>query len=124
MRSIAVLFQVPKDEISALAKEHGWPPKSDKTPSERAAAARAAEAAREVDLYGDAATVADVRFLRQQGFVVHREGAGVRVGNTLCTLAGLRAKAARERRQAPARASAGRVGMRAVAGPALDPSSG
>jgi hypothetical protein len=66
-----------------------------------------AEAARQVELYGDAATVDDVRFLRQQGFVVHREGAGVRIGNTLCTLAALRAKAARERRLLEGQAKAG-----------------
>ena len=78
VRSIAVLFQVPKEEISALAKEHGWPPRSDKTPAERAAAARAAEAARQADLYGDA--VDDVRLLRRRGFVLCERASGTELG--------------------------------------------
>jgi len=70
-------------------------------PPEREAAVRAAELACEVELYGDAGD--DVRFLRQRGFVVTREGDRFRVGAALCTLAGLRAKAARERRLAAER---------------------
>ena len=57
---------------------------------------RANEAARERDLYG--AAIDDVRLLRQRGYVVVREGQGFRVGNQACTLAAMRAKAARERR--------------------------
>jgi hypothetical protein len=70
---------------------------------ERAAEVRAAEVARQAELYGDAATVDDVRLLRQRGYVVVREGQRCRVGNMLCSLAALRAKAARERRLMEAR---------------------
>jgi len=81
------------------------------TSRERAAAIRAAEAARDRQLYADA--VDDVALLRRRGFVVTREGHRCRVGNTLCSLADLRAKAARERRLAEAA-----NGMTAVRPPA------
>jgi hypothetical protein len=101
LRATCVLLGIAAEKIRSLAREHGWRPRTEgleRTPCERAIAVRAADAARQVELYGDAATVDDVQFLRQQGFIVHREGAGARVGNTLCSLAALRAKAARERR--------------------------
>lgn len=67
-----------------------------KSPQARAAESRAAEAARQVELYGTA--IDDVMLLRQRGFVVVREGERCRVGNKLLTIEGLRAIAARERR--------------------------
>jgi hypothetical protein len=104
MRATAVLLGMAAEKIRSLARQHGWAARSETmyapgvTPRERADAMRAADRDRQLALYGDAATVTDVRFLRQQGFIVHREGAGARVANVLCTLAALRAKAARERR--------------------------
>jgi hypothetical protein len=101
-RAIAIMFAITTTELRHLVRREVWAARSETlsntTPSERAAAARAADAAHQVELYGDAATVDDVRLLRRQGFVVHREGQRCRVGNTLCSLADLRAKAARERR--------------------------
>jgi hypothetical protein len=95
-RTVGVMFGLANGKIYALVKAHGWAARSEMTPCERANAARSAEAARAIELYGDA--IEDVRLLRQRGFVVVREGERCRVGNTLCTLAALRAKAARERR--------------------------
>ena len=63
--------------------------------AERAALDRAADAARQSGLYGDA--VDDVAYLRKRGFVVNRDGDGVRVGNRLLSLDAVRAMAARER---------------------------
>ena len=100
VRVLVTMFSTTRSEIYGLARQHGWSKRADTlaatTARERAIAVRAAEAAREADLYGDA--VADVRLLRSRGFVVIREGQGYRVGNSVCTLAALRAKAARERR--------------------------
>jgi hypothetical protein len=112
--------------VNALAEKHGWPtrksraPKSaEKTPlagaldgrrirSPRAhkpktikqviLEAKAADAKRERELYGDRA--ADVTFLRQRNFVVTRQGTGFLVGNRECTAAELHATAQRERRLA------------------------
>jgi hypothetical protein len=50
-------------------------------------------------------SVSGLTLLRRRGFVVVREGAGVRVGNQLCTLVALRAKADRERRLQAVQAS-------------------
>ena len=47
-------------------------------------------------LYG--ALLGEVRFLRQRGFGIHREGEQYRVGNRLVDAAGLQDIAARERR--------------------------
>lgn len=63
--------------------------------AERAALDRAADSARQRTLYGEA--VEDVAYLRQRGFVVTREGEGVRVGNRLVSLEEVPALAARER---------------------------
>jgi hypothetical protein len=107
-RTIGLLFGLPNGEIYALVKAHGWAARSEMTPCERANAARAAEAARTIELYGDA--VDDVRLLRRRGFVVVREGERYQIGNALCSLADLRAKAARERRLTDA-ASVGGASM-------------
>jgi hypothetical protein len=101
-RLLAIAFAISTTELSVLIRRLGWQTRATglwapgKTPSERAAEIRAAEAARAFELYGDA--VDDVRLLRQRGFVVVREGQRCRVGNMLCSLAALRAKAARQRR--------------------------
>ena len=101
-RPLAVMFGITSTELSHLVRLHGWQTRAEtfwaagKTAAERAAEVRAAEATRAVELYGDA--IEDVRLLRSRGFVVVREGERCRVGKTLCTLAALRAKAARERR--------------------------
>jgi hypothetical protein len=103
-RLLAIAFAISTTELSDLVRRHGWQARATglwaagKTPRERAAEIRAAEAARVVELYGDA--LDDVRLLRRRGFVVVREGQRCRVGNMLCSLAALRAKAARERRLA------------------------
>lgn len=101
-RFVAAMFAISTNELYELVKRQRWKPRAqglyapEKTPLERAAEIRAAEAARQVALYGDA--VDDVRLLRRCGYVVVREGERYRVGNSLCTLAALRAKAAREHR--------------------------
>jgi hypothetical protein len=97
-RTIGLLFGLPNGEIYALVRRHGWAARSEMTPCERANAARAAEAAREIELYGSAGGVDDVRTLRRRGFTVTRDGHRYRVGNALCTFEEMRAKAARERR--------------------------
>jgi len=97
-RTVGSLFGLANGEIYALVKAHGWAARSEMTPRERAAAARAAEGARQVELYGDLAGVDDVRLLRSRGFVVVREGDRFRVGAAVCSLAEVRAKASRERR--------------------------
>ena len=78
VRVLVTMFSTTKGEIFALTRQHGWARRAETvattTPRERAIAVRAAEAARESDLYGDA--VADVRLLRSRGFVVIREGQG------------------------------------------------
>ena len=105
-RPLAVMFGITSTELSDLVRRNGWKPRTEglwapgKTPVERAAEIREAEAARQVELYGDA--VDDVRLLRQRGFFVVREGNRFRIGNAVCSLADLRAKAARERRLADA----------------------
>jgi hypothetical protein len=87
-RLLAVAFAISTTELSDLVRRHGWKARAEglwapgKTPSERAAGIRAAEAARDRELYGDA--VDDVRLLRRRGFVVVREGAGFMVGNQQC----------------------------------------
>lgn len=102
MRVLVTMFGTTRGELFALARQHGWTRRADTlaatTARERAIAARAAEAAHQVELYGDAATVDDVGILRQRGWVVTREGNRCRVGSALCSFAELRAKAARERR--------------------------
>jgi hypothetical protein len=95
-RTVGSLFGLANGEIYALVKAHGWAARSEMTPCQRANAARAAEAAREIELYGSAGGVDDVRTLRRRGFT--RDGGGFRCGNTVCSFADLRAKAARERR--------------------------
>jgi hypothetical protein len=102
---VATMFGISRQEIFDLAREHGWSARSDSnmTPREKAIAVRAAEVVREVELYGDA--IADVKLLRQRGFLVVREGDRCRVGNSLCSLADLRAKASRERRLTEAASS-------------------
>jgi hypothetical protein len=101
-RPLATLFGITPSELVDIARRQGWQTRAEglwapgTTSRERAAEVRAAEAARERELYGDA--VDDVRLLRRRGFVVTREGHRCRVGNMLCTLAALRGKAARERR--------------------------
>jgi hypothetical protein len=117
MRATAVLLGMAAEKIRALARQHGWAARSETiyapgvTPRERADAIRAADRRRQVELYGDAATVDDVRLLRRCGYVVVREGERCRIGNTLCSLADLRAKAARERRLAEAANSLPAVGQ-------------
>jgi hypothetical protein len=101
-RTVARTFGLASGGLFALVRCHGWAARSEglyapgTTARDRAIAVRAAEAAREVELYGDA--IADVRLLGQRGFVVVREGARCRVGNSLCTIAEMRAKAGCERR--------------------------
>jgi hypothetical protein len=101
-RILALMFSISKSELSALVRQHGWTARAaglyapGKFFRERAAEIRANEAARERELYNGSA--ADVRLLRQRGFVVVRAGAGFMVGNQRCTFAQLEAKAARERR--------------------------
>jgi hypothetical protein len=63
-------------------------------PNRRTPADLASESERA--LYG--VLLKDVRFLRQRGFGIHREGRKLRVGNRLVSGRGLRALAARERR--------------------------
>jgi hypothetical protein len=99
-RTVGLLFGLANGEIYTLVKSQGWAARSEMTPCERATAARSAEAARDRELYGDA--VDDVRLLRRRGFVVVREGERYRIGNAVCSLADLQAKAARERRLADA----------------------
>jgi len=98
-RLLAIAYAITPTELLHLARRYGWTTRSEilstTTPAERAIAARAAEAARDRELYGDA--VDDVRLLRSRGFVVVREGAGFMVGNQRCTFAQIEAKAARER---------------------------
>ena len=62
--------------------------------AERAAAAKAEEAARLAGLYGD--LLPDVQVLRTRGFVVTAEGGKFRVGNKLLDRDGVRAMAQRE----------------------------
>src|SRR5262249_22678512 len=64
--------------------------------SDRAAEARADEAAGQLKLYQQ--SISAMKLLRQRGFTVVREDAGVRVDNARCTFAELEVKAARERR--------------------------
>jgi hypothetical protein len=103
-RPLATLFGITPSELVDIARRQGWQTRAEglwapgKTARERAAEIRAAEAARQVELYGCAGGVDDVRTLRRRGFTVTREGNRYRVGNALCSLAELRAKAARERR--------------------------
>ena len=70
--------------------------KNSLTFTERAAQALADEAARERELYQQ--SISAMKLLRQRGFTVVREDAGVRVDNARCTFAELEVKAARERR--------------------------
>lgn len=113
-------YSLTQHALEALADAQGWPPRGlrgprlsaqksrnfKKAPKPRTEAQaredrRAEEAARELELYGDA--VADVALLRQRGFGVDRIGInpkaeGVRFGSKVITMAELREKAARERR--------------------------
>ena len=63
--------------------------------AERRAVERAADAARQRELYGDA--VDDVALLRRRGFVITRDGGKIGVDNKLLTLPELKALARRER---------------------------
>lgn len=112
-------FKSSRDEVSTLARRHGWPPREGvkvigtqktrsykpltrpRTEAEQRAERIAEEAARDLATYRDAATVADVAFLRRRGFGVDRmglTGEAVRFGNSIITFAELREKADRERR--------------------------
>lgn len=84
--------------IVRIARKHRWAARVRAVPTKPRTAPdyRAEMDARHRQLYGDVA--GDVDYLRQRGFVVTREKSGYRVGNALCDLTELRAKADRERR--------------------------
>jgi hypothetical protein len=79
-----------------------------KSPSKRAAESRAAEAAPQVELYGDA--IEDVTLLRRRDYVVVREGERRRVGTKLLTNRGIAGDGGP--REALAGTAPGRLGAR------------
>lgn len=107
-------FNTSPTDVVQFARLYGWPqrgrgskpkhrsilktrqPRPYRGAAEWAADQRAEEEKRQANLYG--LQVDDVALLRRRGYGVTREGAGVRIGNQLCTFAQLREKADRERR--------------------------